>query len=83
MFAWMALSCFVLFPEPRRIHPNMAVFWFMMQIAMVVGWATSYPANVWLLRNGWKEKMPQYPSMEIRRGHEIQAAPHEITSHRD
>jgi hypothetical protein len=57
MFSWMALTRFVFFPEPRRIYPDMAVFWFMMQIAMIVGWATSYPANIWLLKQGWKEKM--------------------------
>ncbi len=59
MFVWMALTRFLFFPEPHRIHPNMAVFWFMMQIAMIIGWATAYPANVWLLKKGWKEKMPQ------------------------
>ena len=59
MFVWMALTRFVFFPEPHRIHPDMAVFWFMMQIAMMIGWATAYPANVWLLKKGWKEKMPQ------------------------
>jgi hypothetical protein len=69
MFAWMAVTRFALFPEPTRIHPNMAVFWFMMQIAMIVGWATAYPANVWLLRKGWKEKMPQYPSEEAMKRH--------------
>jgi len=71
MFAWMALTRFVFFPEPGRIHPNMAVFWFMMQIAMIVGWSTSYPANVWLLRKGWKEKMPMYPSARVMEMHRI------------
>ncbi|HEX6802547.1 MAG TPA: DUF4396 domain-containing protein [Terriglobales bacterium] len=71
MFAWMALSRFVLFPVPRRIHPNVAVFWFMMQIAMIVGWFTAYPANVWLLRKGWKEKMPTYPSLEVMENVEV------------
>ncbi len=74
MFAWMALTRFVFFAEPRRIHPNMAVFWFMMQIAMIVGWATSYPANVWLLRKGWKEKMPMYPSRAVRQKHKLPRA---------
>jgi hypothetical protein len=74
MFAWMALTRFVLFPEPARIYPNMAVYWFMMQIAMIIGWATSYPANVWLIRKGWKEKMPMYPSMESERKHELPRA---------
>jgi hypothetical protein len=70
----MAITTFVLFPEPRRIHPNMAVFWFMMQIAMMIGWATSYPANIWLIRKGWKEKMPQYPSEEVMKHHRLPKA---------
>ena len=74
MFAWMAITRFVLFPEPHRIYPNMAVYWLMMQIAMVVGWATSYPANVWLLRKGWKEKMPQYPSSRVMQEHRFPRA---------
>jgi hypothetical protein len=74
MFGWMALTRFVFFPEPHRIHPNMAVFWFMMQIAMIVGWATAYPANTWLLRKGWKEKMPSYPNIEEMEAGEIMQA---------
>ena len=42
-----------------------------MQIAMIVGWATAYPANRWLLQQGWKEKMPQYASPEVRATHEL------------
>ena len=33
------------------------VFWFMMQIAMLCGFLTSYPVNWWLLRAGLKESM--------------------------
>ncbi len=29
----------------------------MMQLAMIVGFATSYPANWWLVRRGIKEAM--------------------------
>ena len=32
-------------------------FWFAMQLAMLAGFATSYPVNWWLLRQGWKEAM--------------------------
>ena len=56
LFAWMALTYFVLFPKPH-LHPGDPVFWFMMQIGMVIGFFTSYPANVILLQWGWKEKM--------------------------
>ncbi len=59
MYAYMAFAHFFLFP--RVLHAELRVdsaqFWFMMQIAMVVGFATSYPANWWLVRTGIKEKM--------------------------
>jgi hypothetical protein len=34
-----------------------AEFWFAMQIAMLAGFATSYPVNWLLIRAGWKEQM--------------------------
>jgi hypothetical protein len=48
-----------LFPKPN-LQPTEAVFWFMMQVGMIVGFFTSYPANIFLLKTGWKEKMPLY-----------------------
>ena len=57
MFAWMAIVYYVFFPSPH-LDLGLAVFWFMMQIAMIVGTATAVPANAWLIRKGWKEKMP-------------------------
>jgi len=56
----MIVTYFVLFPAPH-LRPTEAVFWFMMQIAMIVGYFASYPANTWLLKNGLKEKMPESP----------------------
>jgi hypothetical protein len=32
-------------------------FWFAMQLAMLAGFATSYPVNWWLIRSGMKEAM--------------------------
>lgn len=58
MSAWMALTYYVLFPSPH-LEPNDAVFWFMMQVAMMVGYFTAYPVNRVLLNAGWKEKMPE------------------------
>jgi len=59
MYGWMAIAIFVLFRAAmgRDLKANMPEFWFMMQIAMWFGFATSYPANWWLLRRGIKEKM--------------------------
>lgn len=54
MFVWMGFAHMVLFPE---LKPTSALYWFMMQIAMVVGFATTYPANWWLIRKGVKEAM--------------------------
>ena len=56
LFGWMTLMAFVFFPEPH-LTPTSPVFWFLMQIGMVIGFATSWPANVWLLRRGIKEPM--------------------------
>jgi hypothetical protein len=56
MYAWMALVYFVLFPNPH-LHPHSPTFWFMMQVAMLLGFLTSYPVNEWLLRKGIKEAM--------------------------
>jgi hypothetical protein len=44
-FAWM------------RLNPRSAEFWFAMQMAMLGGFAVSYPVNWWLLKAGIKEKM--------------------------
>lgn len=55
MFGWMTIAAFLwLGMEPRVDTPQ---FWFMMQIAMVLGFATAYPANWWLVRRGIKHAM--------------------------
>ncbi|WP_099159134.1 DUF4396 domain-containing protein [Virgibacillus ndiopensis] len=55
MFGWMGLSHYVFFTEAPT--PNTAVFWFMMQIAMMLGFLTSYPANWLLVKKGIKHAM--------------------------
>jgi hypothetical protein len=44
MFAWMAVIRFLLMPS-HRPDASSVVFWFMMQIGMVLGFLTTYPAN--------------------------------------
>jgi hypothetical protein len=56
LFAWMGLTYFVFFTNPH-IAADDPVFWFMMQIGMILGFCTSYPANVLLIRTGVKEAM--------------------------
>jgi hypothetical protein len=55
LFGWMAVSYFVLFRP--HLMPNQPAFWFMMQIGMILGFITSYPANWLLIRTGIKEVM--------------------------
>ena len=59
MYGFMALAQFYLFRTiiGVTLAPNTAEFWFMMQLAMVCGFLTSWPVNVWLIRRGWKEAM--------------------------
>lgn len=55
MYGWMAIATFVIFKH--ELHQTSPVFWFMMQLGMVLGFMTSYPINWWLIRKGVKEKM--------------------------
>ena len=56
LFGWMALMTFVFFPDPH-LTPATPIYWFFMQIGMIVGFATAIPANVWLIKRGIKEAM--------------------------
>lgn len=55
MFGFMALNQMVFFENPPE--PNAVTYWFLMQVAMIVGFLTSYPANWVLVRTGLKEAM--------------------------
>src|ERR1700733_757733 len=57
LFGWMAVMAFVLFPSPHQLMPNSAAFWLFMQVGMMIGFGTSWPANVWLVRRGVKVPM--------------------------
>ena len=59
MYGFMAIAHFWIFARifDAKLHVNTVEFWFMMQIAMIFGFATSYPVNWWLIRAGIKEKM--------------------------
>ena len=56
MYAWMAFVYFKLYPAPH-LTPFQPVYWLMMQIGMVFGYATAFPMNAWLIRAGLKEAM--------------------------
>ncbi|WLR52584.1 DUF4396 domain-containing protein [Bacillus tianshenii] len=55
MFGWMTIVHFYIFPG--GLKPIDIRFWFMMQIAMILGAATSYPANWFLVKRGIKHQM--------------------------
>lgn len=59
MYGFMAFAKFYLFATllGTSLEVDSTPFWFMMQIAMLCGFATSYPVNWWLLRAGLKEEM--------------------------
>jgi hypothetical protein len=57
LFGWMAIMAFVLFPAPHQLMPSSAGYWLLMQIGMIIGYATSWPANVWLVNRGIKVPM--------------------------
>lgn len=55
MYGWMAIATFAIFGH--ELGKNSPVFWWMMQIAMLAGFSTSFPVNWWLIKAGIKEKM--------------------------
>lgn len=55
MYGWMAIATFAIFGQ--ELPKTSAVFWFMMQIAMVAGFLTNLPITWWMLRRGLKEPM--------------------------
>jgi hypothetical protein len=57
LFGWMALMMFVLFPAPHGLMPSSAAYWLLMQAGMIIGFGTSWPANVWLIKRGIKAPM--------------------------
>jgi hypothetical protein len=57
LFGWMAVMAFVLFPAPHHLMPSSAAYWLLMQVGMIIGFATSWPANVWLVNRGIKVPM--------------------------
>ncbi len=59
MYGFMAIAHFWIFASliGAKLEVNSPEFWFMMQIAMLCGFATAYPVNWWLISKGIKEKM--------------------------
>lgn len=56
MFGWMAFMQLVLFPV-GNLPPIEIAFWALMQVGLIIGFLTSYPAEWWLIRRGFKEAM--------------------------
>jgi hypothetical protein len=55
LFGWMAVAEYGIWKSPPPIDSSS--HWFLMQIGMILGFATSWPVNRWLLRHGIKEPM--------------------------
>jgi hypothetical protein len=57
LFGWMALMAFAFFPASHPLMPSAPAYWLLMQVGMIVGFLTAWPANVWLLNRGIKVAM--------------------------
>ena len=56
MYGFMAVAYFLVFRDGFGVTlaTDTVEFWFMMQIAMLCGFATAYPVNWWLIRKRLK-----------------------------
>jgi hypothetical protein len=55
LFAGMYYYQEILFDNP--LSKTTASYWFLMQLAMILGFFTAYPVNKWLVKRGIKEAM--------------------------
>ncbi len=55
MYGWMAIAFFLIFKH--NIPATDPLFWFMMQVGMLLGFITAYPMNWLLIKKGIKEAM--------------------------
>lgn len=55
MYGWMAIATFAIFHQ--ELSPRSVVFWFMMQIGMLLGFVAAYPVNWLLIKKGVKPAM--------------------------
>nr|WP_263314409.1 DUF4396 domain-containing protein [Mammaliicoccus sp. Marseille-Q6498] len=55
MFGFMIIMH--MFINPNIMSPNHLEYWFLMQIAMLIGFMTSYPVNWYLVKKGIKHAM--------------------------
>lgn len=56
MYGWMAIVYFVLFKN-LPLEKDTWTFWFMMQVAMLLGFVCAYPMNALLIKSGVKKGM--------------------------
>ena len=54
-YGWVAIYFFLI--SNRRLEATDSLFWFMMQIDMLLGLITAFPTNWWLIKRGIKEAM--------------------------
>ena len=59
MYGCVAVMKFWVFDHVLKapLETNSVEFWFVMQVAMMCGFVTTYPVNWWLIRVGIKERM--------------------------
>lgn len=55
MYGGMAIATFLIFKH--NLEASTFLFWFVMQLAMMLGFVAAYPVNWWLIKKGIKEKM--------------------------
>ena len=60
MFAWMGFRSWLFLD----MQPVTWSYWLMMQIAMVLGFATTYPVNWWLISRGIEKRRCEGPAGE-------------------
>jgi hypothetical protein len=73
LFGWMAIYQLVLWPN-GAIKVDSSDYWFQMQIGMMLGFFTTWPVNLWLIRHRVKEKMDYRRAVAHMLEHRVRTA---------
>lgn len=55
LLGWLALMELMVFHE--TLHPDSPVFWFIVQIGLIIGFFAAWPPTLWLIRRGAKAEL--------------------------
>jgi FtsP/CotA-like multicopper oxidase with cupredoxin domain len=68
--------------DMRAMWPTEPLFWLVMSLGVIAGFAAAYPVNVWLVAKGLKHGLMTVRAKTPHAGHDVHAESHHASHHR-